>query len=171
MEVWKDIAGYEGLYQVSNLGRIKSLERPKNFGRVYKEKIMRPGTNATGYLYVVLYKDGHHKTHRLHRLILKTFNPVDDMEHLDVNHIDEDKQNCKLDNLCWATRAQNLNWGRHNERVSKTQSKLIYCVELDKTFQGIRPAAKEIGEFPQHICRALKQPTRTAGGYHWQYVK
>lgn len=171
MEVWKDIPGYEGLYQVSNLGRIKSLERPKCFGRIYKEKIMKPGTNATGYLYIVLYKDGKHKTCRLHRLVLMAFNPVDGMDSLDVNHIDEDKKNCRLENLCWMTRTENLNWGGHNDRMSKTQSIKIYCVELDKEFLGIRPAARELGLTAQHICRALKHPTRTAGGYHWRYIK
>ena len=169
-EIWKDVVGYEGLYQVSNLGRIKSLERVKSFGRIYQEKIMSPGKNGTGYLYVVLYKDRKHKTFRLHRLILKTFNPVDGMEHLDANHIDENKENCRLDNLCWMSRKQNLNWGSHNERMAKTQSKAIYCVELDKVFQGIRPAARELGLDAQNLMRAVKHPTRTVGGYHWRYA-
>jgi hypothetical protein len=171
MEVWKDVIGYEGLYQVSNLGRIKTLGRVTGDGRVYKPKVMSPGTNATGYLYIELRKNGVRKTHRLHRLILQAFDPVEGMEHLDVNHIDEDKKNCRLDNLCWMTRAENLNWGSHNERMAKTQSRQIYCVELDRFFQGIRPAARELGEDPQHIWRALKHPTRTASGYHWRYAK
>lgn len=107
-EVWKDIKGYEGLYQVSSLGRIKSLERiTKGRIRYYKkEKILKNHIGQDGYFKTYLYKLGKVKTCRINRLVAETFipNPENKPE---VNHINEVKTDNRVENLEWTTRKEN----------------------------------------------------------------
>ena len=120
IEEWRDIEGYEGLYQVSNLGRVKSLARVviRSDGKpnTVNEKILKYGMNR-GYCAVVLCKDGKKKMYKVHRLVAMAFlrNPHNLPE---VNHKDEDKKNNCVDNLEWCTSLYNINYGSHNERVT-----------------------------------------------------
>lgn len=178
-EVWKDISGYEGLYQVSNMGRVKSL--PKLVGTrklwrtcggyIQKERILKPQDAGWGYLKVGLYKNGKFTQRKIHRLVLEAFDPIENMAVLDVNHNDEDKHNNRLDNLSWVTPSQNVNWGTRNTRVSKANSKPVYCVELDKTFINMTTASEETGTRLSALCGCVKGRYQTAGGYHWRYAK
>ena len=110
-EVWKDIKGYEGLYQVSNLGRIKSLKRfKKNHSKLQKvnEKILKLYINKrNGYVYRNLNKNSLEKNHRVHRLVAETFIP--NPNNLpQINHKDGNKQNNCVDNLEWCTCKENM---------------------------------------------------------------
>ena len=116
-EIWRDIKNYEGRYQVSNLGRVKSLGNDKS----RKEKILKPGKNGWGYLRVCLVKEGSSKMYTVHRLVLSTFNPIDGMDELLVNHKDEDKTNNNLNNLEWCTYSYN---NTYNDRHKKIGEKL-----------------------------------------------
>lgn len=116
MEIWKDIEGYEGKYQVSNLGRVKSL----NYNHTGKERVLKPSDNGGGYLQVDLCKDSKRKSYSIHRLVLTAFKPVDNMEKLDVNHKDEVKTNNALDNLEWCDRTYNMNYGTRNKRAAES---------------------------------------------------
>ena len=171
MEVWKDIPGYEGHYQVSNFGRVKSVERISTTGQRLSEKVMKTCRDRGGYDFIGLWLDGRKKNFKIHRLVIETFNPIDGMENLDCNHIDEDKTNNRLENLEWMTRKENLNYGAHNKKISEAHSLPILCVELDKEFESIEAAAKEFKHSRGNIWRVLDKPDRTACGYHWQYVK
>lgn len=173
MEVWKDIKGYEGLYQVSNYGRVKSLPKRYGSGRGYlrAEMILNPNLERAGYLRVNLHKHKEQRKYRVNRLVLETFNPVDGMERLHVNHNDENKENNRLDNLCWMTAKENCNHGSHNEKVSKSKYKPVLCVELGKVFAGAILAEKELGVSRQNIHKVLKGLRPKAGGYHWRYIK
>ena len=110
MEHWKDIEGYEELYQVSDLGRIKTK----------KGLIRKPTLNKNGYLYVNLRKDG--KTHNIpvHRLVAIAFIEGQAPE-LTVNHKNEDKTDNRAENLEWLTRRENLNYGTHNTRMRNSR--------------------------------------------------
>lgn len=90
--IWKPVVGYED-YHVSSNGQIKSFKR-------YKEgKLLTPREDKGGYLFVTLYKNSIGKTFKIHRLVLSTFSPIENMESLEVNHIDEDKKNNDITNL------------------------------------------------------------------------
>ena len=109
-EIWKDVVGYEGLYQVSNMGEVKSLERTiiKSNGReqYIPERILIPGLSIWGYLSVSLYKKESKKTTKIHRLVAAAFLMVS-VSRLHVNHIDGNKLNNKVDNLEWCTPKEN----------------------------------------------------------------
>lgn len=103
-EIWKDVPGYETYYQVSNLGRVRSLDRFYN-GRNLKGKILKLSPNKFGYLRFTAKKDNITKTLHVHRIVLLTFNPI--LKEKQVNHIDGDKTNNKLENLEWCTDSEN----------------------------------------------------------------
>ena len=111
IEIWKDIEGYENLYQVSNLGRVKSL----NYNHTGKEKIMKAKKDK-GYLRVQLYKDGKPKFYSVHRLVATSFLPNPN-NLSQVNHIDEDKSNNIVDNLEWCSAKYNSNYGTRIQRI------------------------------------------------------
>jgi len=107
-EVWKDIEGYEGLYQVSNLGRVRSFHGDS-------EKIMKQ-TLQKGYLRITLLKNKKQKRFLSHRLVAQAFIPNPENKP-QVNHIDEDKTNNRVDNLNWMTSKENNDWGTRKSRA------------------------------------------------------
>ena len=122
IEEWKPIVGYEGLYEVSNLGKVKSLI---DNNRKPREKILKQGKNKYGYMQVILCKDGKLKHCIVHRLVAKAF--IDNPNNYPcVNHIDENKENNCVDNLEWCTYQYNLNYGTcQQRRVANTDYKAI----------------------------------------------
>lgn len=124
-EIWKDIEGYEGIYQVSNLGRVKSIARKVKYSRgnhsyyqYQQERLLSANQKSNGYLECSLYKDSK-RTHKyIHRLVADAF--IDNPNNLPVvNHIDEDKQNNKVDNLEWCTVSYNNTYGTRIDRKVK----------------------------------------------------
>lgn len=125
-EVWKDIEGYEGLYQVSNLGNVRSL----NYGRTGEIKLLKQSTDC-GYKRVMLYKDGERERYLVHRLVAMTFIPnPDDLPQ--VNHKDEDKSNNNVNNLEWCTGEYNMNYGSIKERLSESSKGRYHSEESKK---------------------------------------
>lgn len=124
-EIWKPIKYYEGLYTVSNYGRVKSLERDvfmpdgiKKNGHI-KEHYVSQHDNGRGYLFVVLYKNNKSKKEYVHRLVALTF--IDNPQHFpQVNHKDEDKQNNYVENLEWCDSTYNNTYGSHVQRMVET---------------------------------------------------
>lgn len=109
-EIWRDIVGYEGLYQVSNLGNVKLLKRtfsPNGGTRVIENKIMKNYINRDGYIKVQLTNNGKQKTISIHRLVAQSF-VKNEFEYNEVNHIDGDKSNNNIENLEWSNRSQNI---------------------------------------------------------------
>ena len=151
-EIWRPVVGYEGLYEVSNTGRVRSLDRyVKGKGyRLHKGKVLSPIKNKDGYLTVNLCCNGkiQHKT--IHRLVIQTFIPNPD-NLPEVNHLDEDKTNNSVDNLEWCTCSYNNNYGTLRERISKRMSKAIVCVELNKLFYSQKEASKSMNIDQKYI--------------------
>lgn len=111
-EVWRDVDGYDGMYQVSDLGRVRSLK----FGNV---RVLRASKNDNGYLSVMLSKNNNQKRHRVHRLVAQAFIPNYDSSKTIINHRNEDKTENKVSNLEWCDRSYNqtyndINWRRKN---------------------------------------------------------
>ena len=171
MEVWKDILGYEGAYQVSDLGRVRSLDRVSCNGKHYKGRVLKPVPDGAGYLQVFLRKDVKTRRFYIHRIVAETFIENPDAKP-QVNHLNESqKWNNRVDNLSWATPKENANWGTRGERSNRKRSKPVICVELGKEYESMHSAAQAINRQVANIAMVLDKPDRTAGGYHWQSVK
>lgn len=176
-EVWKDITGYEGLYQISNYGRVKSLERKvrHNYGkfRTVPEKILKPSPDGDGYLYVSLSKEGKKKNPKIHKLVALHFlsNP-DNLPQ--VNHIDENKDNNVVTNLEWCTSLHNL---QHSNVISKGNTARAKAIiqksltgEIINEFCSISEARRKLG-LKSHagIVKCCKGEQKTSHGYKWEY--
>jgi hypothetical protein len=119
MEIWKDVIGYEGLYQVSNYGRVKALPKLKPANKGYyitKEIILKAGIDC-GYKKVVLTNNGLRSTKKVHRLVASAF--LGDKKDLCVNHIDSNRSNNNVNNLEWVTHLENIRHARANNRYPK----------------------------------------------------
>lgn len=165
-EAWKDIEGFEGLYQVSNKGRVKSL----NYHNTKKEKILKP-IIGKGYKRVRLYKNKTSKLYAVHRLVANAFLP--NQQNLPcVNHKDECRTNNVVSNLEWCTQKYNCNYGTGIERSSKARSKQVGAFkncELVFTFSSTREA--EIQGFKQGaVASCCRGERKTHKGYEWRYI-
>lgn len=126
-EEWRNIEGYKGLYQVSNLGRVKSLPKartsPKG-SRYVRSSVILKGFDNRGYRYVILYKDGKGHSKKIHRLVAEAFIP-NPYNLSDVNHIDYNRANNVVTNLEWISKADNLKYSvcrQPKNRIYKTKS-------------------------------------------------
>lgn len=141
-EIWIDISGYEGLYQVSSLGRIKSL----NYHRTGKPKIMKPRVGTRGYYQIGLWKHSKYKKLYVHRIVASAFCNNDDVvTKTQINHKDENRLNNNASNLEWCSPKYNINYGAHNEKVSCSNSKPVVCMNTGKTYSSIKAASKDTG--------------------------
>lgn len=173
-EVWKDITEYEGVYQVSNLGRVKSLDRiiinKNGRKRLRKGKILNSLMNKSGYFKVCLYKDNNIKNMYIHQLVAKAFIPNPNNLH-EVNHIDEDKSNNVVDNLEWCDRNYNINYGTRNKKVSK--SIIMYDKQGNKLkeFNSMLSAERYLNKpnGQSNISACCNGRCKTAYGYIWKY--
>lgn len=176
-EIWKDIEGYEGLYQVSNLGRVKSLARVDAIGHFRKEKILSTYC-VRGYLLVTLCKNKKQTHFFVHRLVATAFIPNPDNLPV-INHKSENKNENNIENLEWCTHNYNCNYGTRNKRSSKAQlnridcSKRVYQYTLDGVFVREWPSAKEIerqlGFANQSINKCCNGKLKQAYGYIWRF--
>ena len=168
-EEWKPIPGYEGLYEVSNYGRVKSYQLDSN------GKILSPGKDGSGYCFVNLYKDGKAKKHCIiHRLVAEAFIP--NPNNLpQVNHKDECKKNNYFENLEWCSSAYNNSYGTRTRRIAEKISKPV--VQLEKKgnfiaeFESLREASRRTGIASISICSCCKHKPghKSAGGFIWIY--
>lgn len=177
MEIWKNIEGYEGFYQVSNMGRVKSLERKNSQGRTVKERILKPAVKKAGYVEVNLYAGGKPKTLKVHRLVCEAFNDNRD-EKPEVNHINEIKTDNRACNLEWCTRRENCNHGTRNSRagkaIAKANSKPLGQWtkegELVKTWSSLTEIGRQTGFSRGNISQVANGNRKTAYGFIWRYI-
>ena len=174
-EIWKPIVGFEGLYEVSNMGQVRSLTRISSFRdrsgrmneRVIKGRIMRPQPQKSGYLHVGLSKGGIVTQYRVHRLVAAAF--VDNPEGLyEVNHIDEDKTNNRADNLEWCDHKYNNNYGSKPKRGSRNPMAKLTNEDVEEiryrraSGEMLKTIAADFGISINHVCN-LAQGKRWLG--------
>lgn len=192
-EIWKDIEGYEGYYQVSNLGRVRSLEHYRKTdrggyiqkGRILKQEIMK----GKGYCQVSLSKKGKTKKFRVHRLVLEAF-VLNPMNKPYVNHINAIRNDNRVDNLEWCTQSENVkhayklgnskppspsywkNKGKEMYWLKKRCKKVIqYDANMNfiNEFVSITKAGEKTHISKSNIVQCCKRNVKTAGGYIWRY--
>ena len=176
VEIWKDIEGFEGFYQISNLGRVKSLERiidrPISGKIKYTEKILNVQLNKKrNYVYIQLYKNGYSRRYIVHRLVAEAFIP--NPNNLpQVNHKDENSLNNCVDNLEWCTAKYNLTYGTRIERIAKKNyvPVIAYNDHEEFLFSSQTDGAKQLNVLQSNIAHCLKNNRYTCGGYHWKYA-
>ncbi len=178
-EVWKNICGYEGLYQVSNLGNVKSL----NYAHRGYAKNLVPKKNNSGRLWVELVKDGVKKPMLIHRLVANEF--IDNPNNYpQINHKDENPTNNCVDNLEWCTGLYNIRYSLalHPERsrsrkMRKTRKIIgneIRQIDLSGnevcTWKDIREIVNTTGMSQWSITQCCDGKRKTAYGFRWQYA-
>lgn len=172
-EEWRDVKGYEGLYQVSNLGRIKSLSNKSN----HKETKILSLSKVQGYMHVALYKNSKQKIYKVHRLVAMAFlnNPLNLPQ---VNHINGKKDDNTISNLEWISAKDNA---RHAHRIGlahaqkgaeNNRSKKVIQMSMDNKpiviFYGMREAERVTGIGHSYISLCCRGKMKSAGGYKWK---
>lgn len=184
-ETWKDLYfiqdgiefDYRGLYQVSNYGNVKSLKDNK---RKEREKILKP-KNKKGYLQINLYKNGKQKTFQIHRLVAHMF-CEGYFDGYEVNHIDENKENNRADNLEWCTHKYNINYGTGIERSAKAQrgknnprARKVAQYNLNgnliKIWDCMMDVKRALGISTGNIYDCCHGKLKQTGGYIWRYYE
>ena len=181
-EQWKDVKGYEGLYSVSDQGRVRSEITKDGNGN----KLILSQRKRDGYCMVTLRKGGKEKSsrvHRVHKLVAKAFitNP-DPKNYKIINHINENRSDNRVENLEWCDSKHNRNSGTVNERIKKSLrensllKKAIQCYDKEtgsfiKEFSSASEAAREMNIVQSNICECATGKRKSAGGYIWKYVK
>ena len=166
-EYWKDKKDYEGHYQVSNWGRVKSIK----FG---KERILKLTKDKDGYFFVNLYKNNKSKTFKVHRLVAEAFLPNTDNLPL-INHKDEDKSNNIVSNLEWCDVKYNTNYGTRNKRIGKSntngkRSKPVLQYTLDGKFVREWESYRECKRNGfNHVSECCRGKLKSCGGFIWRY--
>ena len=169
-EIWKEIPGFEEKYQASNLGRVKSI----NYKCTGKERVLKLRLNQNGYYDVCLGK----QRYRVNRLVYSAFNgPIP--EGMQVNHINEDKTDNRLENLNLMTPKENCNWGTRNDRLCghSAVSERLWVIKLNKNneilhfYPSIRQAERDTGVNNAHIVECCKGRIKSAGGFIWKYAQ
>lgn len=196
MEAWKDIKGYEGSYQVSDQGRVRSLDRLNSAGKRTKGIIRRQIKNKNGYLYVNLCRSGKSSNCPVHRLVASAFIPNPDNKYT-VNHKNENKEDNRVENLEWMSLLENLRYGTHDERMAQTKKGMICgpdhpnfgkrgkeanthkgkvigiskcdpddVVEFDTAADAARILHLSTGQ----LCESIHNSNKSCGGYYWRRV-
>lgn len=168
MEIWRDIPGYIGIYQVSNKGKVRRKEKYKA-----EPGVLRPIKMLNGYLCVDLSYKCKRKRIGIHRLVAMAFIP--NPEGLpQINHKNEIKTDNRVENLEWCTQGYNNNYGTARFRSSIKQSKPVLQFTLDgkiiRRFYGMHEAQRETGICVQNIHKCCIGVYKTAGGYKWKYA-
>ena len=180
-EIWKDIPGYEDLYQVSNMGRVRAFPKMLKAGnnkRFSEMRFITPIVQHSGYAHIGLWRNQQCKQARLHRLVAEAFCPNDDPQHkTQVNHINENKLDNRAENLEWVTAKQNTNHGTGIARRIYGRERAVEC--LNKNSNDVIRAFKSQAEANAwcgaarndgHIAACCNGKQKTAYGYRWRYA-
>lgn len=162
-EVWKDVIGYEEIYEINNKGEVRNKIRMR---------MVKARGDKDGYLRVHLNKDGKQKLFGVHRLVATNFIPNPN-NYPQVNHKDENKQNNNVENLEWCTFEYNNSYGTKNERIAKSHCKKVGRYSLDgellETYSSLKEAGLK-GYDKNSICFCCNGKLRTHRGFIWKHI-
>ena len=182
-EIWKDIPGYEGKYQISNLGNVMSLHFKRS---LTNKKLLKPMPDGRyGYLKVMLRDNGNYKMKTIHRLVAEAFIPNPEGKP-NVNHIDSNPKNNRADNLEWCTQKENIEYGYRYGNIkpacpmngrkgcNNPLSKIVLQIDIKtgtviNEYFGLSEASRKTGLPSSNIYRSCISNKRTCGGYNWEY--
>ena len=173
MEEWKDVVGFEGAYQVSNYGNLRSIDRISK-GKRYSGKLLSKSQERSGYIVDILSFDGIRKTVRRHRLVAEAFIPNPDGKP-EINHLDGNKINNHVDNLEWATHRENTDhaWvtGLTPSPPKAKERSVLQFYEGQKIaeYKSIDIAAIINRISAEDICKCCKGKRKNAGRFFWRY--
>lgn len=171
-EIWKDVKDYKGIYEVSSYGKVRNI---------VDKHILKPGLTSKGYYNVILCKNKLHKGISIHRLVALAFipNPKNKKQ---VNHINGIKTDNRVENLEWTTCSENIihsykigkqrmGWDKELiNRNAKKHYKKVKAIEINRVFESITNASKELEICSSSISNCLHKRIDTAGSYHWEFV-
>jgi len=173
-EIWKDVVGYEGLYQVSSLGRVKSLPRVIRGGaskfRTLKERILK-GTKNTEYSTVIMYNNGIGRAFKIHRLVAEAF-ITNSNNYQEVNHIDGNKHNNCSYNLEWCTHKENILHAVKNNLLlfSRPVIQLSKDGKFIHKFNSIAEASRKTDASKAGIGLVCRGKLKTSGKFKWKFA-
>lgn len=173
-EIWRPVVGFESLYEVSNFGRVRSL----NYRQTGQVRVLKAGKNRK-YLFVILYKNGLHKHFSVHRLVAMAFIPNPD-NLPEVNHINESPWDNRVENLEYCSHLYNSQYGTRGKRISKKNTNRYDCSKpvaqytIDGKLVAIYPSVKEGARktdiLSTSIYNQLRGLSKIAGGFLWKYI-
>jgi hypothetical protein len=161
-EIWKDIEGYEGLYQVSNMGNVKNLKT---------NRVLKSWKEGVGYLKIKLSKNNNHTRFKIHRLVAIAFLPNPNNYKM-INHKDEIKTNNNIENLEWCNNSYNTRYGKKRQYSSNKVP--VRCIETGEVFESLTDAGHAVGSIGinagRGVYQACKGILKTFKGFHWELV-
>jgi hypothetical protein len=177
MEIWKDVVGYEGIYEVSNQGKVRTNENKTTFTekhgvRKWKQRILKPDIRTDGTCSVVLWKEGNHKKLLVHRLVAFAFIPSVDGKKF-VNHIDGSRLNNNVGNLEWCTVAENINHAFDNRLITSgiPLTLINQRTKQEHHFRSMNKAGEFLGRSHGYISALIKDNITSADGYDIMLVR
>ena len=186
MEIWKPVVGYEGYYEVSSYGRVRSVDHYANTGILHSEKrfvkgrVLKQHRKRRGYLSVDLSKENNVKTIHVHKLVATAFLPKDEHD-TQVNHINCNTSDNRVENLEWCTGEENRAHAKLNNRYYSTRKKPVRCKQTNQTFESSYKAAEWVNETRYQNSKQTKNIASkirasclgvqsVAHGYTWEYI-